>query len=105
MLEAYEFIVRDTLTPKRSLKVGETIKVKPLKIVQGVRDQHLDFANGFVAGMYKYCGQVGKITLVSKNSYFSGYKNNSYKIDLDDGRYWWSAHMFDWEVRGVMENE
>lgn len=60
MLEYEGGIVRDTLIPRRSLKLGETIRIKPLKVIEEVRNRNFDFSNGFVVGMHKYCGKVGK---------------------------------------------
>lgn len=104
MLKAYGRVVRDTLIPKRSLRIGEIVRVKPLKVVESVRRQGLEFNNGFIRDMYKFCGKVGRITEINKKS-FCGYSANSYRIDIDGERWWWNAHMFDWENKGIMETE
>lgn len=104
MLLEHGRFVRDTSIPKRSLKIGEVVRIKPLRIVEWVRKQGLEFNNNFVSDMDKFCGKVGRITEISKK-FFCGYSANSYRIDIDGGRWWWNAHMFDWENKGIMENE
>ena len=99
-------LVRDFSAPKRDLNVGETVKIKPLKLVKSLRKQG-DFPYGFTYEMFKYCGKKAKIVKVEDFLYM-GKAKQCFELDIDDQEFSWSKEMFDWDAlkeKIMMKNE
>jgi len=69
--------------------IGDKVKIKSIKWYNDNKNEFGDIyvKCNFVSEMKKYCGKDAKITNI-----FNGFR---YRINIDNGKYWWSEPMFD----------
>jgi hypothetical protein len=105
MLEYVDGYVKDLNAPKRKINIGETVKIKPLKLVKELLENDIDFPFGFIKDMFKYCGKTAKV-LNNEYVIYDGEERQYIELDIDDQMFGWSVEMFEWPFfRTIMENE
>ena len=104
---------------KRSVKVGDTVIIKPLEEVKRINKQY-KFPFCFAEEMYRFCGKEAKVVGIGKR-YCEIFPNNNYFyweepkpgrfaldliiLDIDGGNYSWSLDMFQWKNTMLIRNE
>lgn len=103
---------------KRSVKVGDTVIIKPLEEVERINKQY-KFPFCFAEEMYEFCGKKAKVVGIGKR--YCGISFNNYYyweepkpgrfaldliiLDIDGGNYSWSLDMFQWKNTMLIRNE
>lgn len=85
---------------KKYYHVGDHVKIKSLKIVKEVKNRGYDFPAGFNNSMETYCGKVTTVRRVGFCAW-----GEVYSLDIDDGYWQWTSHMFEQGNGKIMENE
>ena len=105
MLKIVDGYVKDLEVPKRKIKIGETVKIKPLQLVRELLIGGIDFPFGFIEDMLKYCGKTAKV-ISNEYTFYDGEKRQYIELDIDDQMFGWSVEMFEWPFfRTTMETE
>ena len=105
MLRYVDGYVKDSEAPKRKIKIGETVKIKPLKLVEELLEKDIDFPFGFIKDMFKYCGKTAKV-ISNEAVFYDGEERQYIELDIDDQMFGWSVEMFEWPfIRTTMETE
>lgn len=105
MLKYVNGVIKDLNAPKRKIKIGEIVKIKPLKLVEDLLERGCDFSFGFIEDMLNYCGKTAKV-LYSEDVIYNGEQMQYFKLDIDSQMFGWSVDMFEWPfIRTTMENE
>lgn len=103
---------------KRSVKVGDTVIIKPLEEVKRINKQY-KFPFCFAEEMYRFCGKKAKVVGIQKRYceylfgdfyYYSESRLDRFALDLitldiDGGDYSWSLDMFQWKNTMLIRNE
>lgn len=85
---------------KKYYRVGDQVKIKSLKIVKEVKNRGYDFPAGFNNSMETYCGKVATVKRVGYCAW-----GEVYYLDIDNGIWQWTSHMFEQGNGKIMENE
>ena len=104
---------------KRSVKVGDTVIIKPLEEVKKINEFYKFLPFCFAEEMYRFCGKKAKVVRTQKR-YYKQFLNDFYywsqpapdrfaldliTLDIDGGDYSWSLDMFQWKNTMLIRNE
>lgn len=84
----------------KSFNIGDKVKIKSLKTVREVKEKGYDFPAHFNHTMERYCGKEAVIKATGSNTW-----GKCYYLDIDNGVWQWSIHMFELGGSKLMENE
>jgi len=72
-----------------NLKEGDSVKIKSIGWYNANKGDYGSIcgSDDFISTMAKYCGQTATITYADDD--------DSYRINLDNGLFWWRDYMFE----------
>ena len=94
-----EDIEIDSKSQKSHYEVGDYVRIR--NDIQQMIDDEVDVHVGIVTELTEYAGKLARITKAeedSKDTY-------SYKLDVDDGEWWWCDELFQYRLGNYEDND